>query len=205
MYVSEKVKRQRGVCYDPLRNPRGDGRHPVLHRDPGRRVLQAGSVHAAGDSGGLCDGSPAGRGGGRHQESGAHARQEHGLRGRNGGYHHVQLFHHPGQPDLPPPQGQKERGALDGGRHGADDDCGRAGQLLHPDSGVSDADEPAARGDRRHGHEGLELYRQHGEAGDFHYRAVQHPQGRCAQRGDVSALQARVAAAAPEERQISEV
>ena len=51
------------------------------------------------------------------------------------------------------------------GRHGADDDCGRAGQLLHSDSGVSDADEPAARGHRRHGHEGLELYRQHGEAG----------------------------------------
>ena len=39
---------------------------------------------------------------------------------------------------------REERGAFDADRHGADDDCGCAGQLLHSHSGVSDADESAA-------------------------------------------------------------
>lgn len=35
---------------------------------------------------------------------------------RVGGYHHVQLLRRSGQPDLSPPQGQKERGAFDADR-----------------------------------------------------------------------------------------
>ena len=122
----QKVKRQCGVCVMTRCGILAVMAVILYYIDIwSSRFKKAGlSLNAAGDFGGLCDGAAAGRGGGRHQESGAHARHEHGLRGEMADIIMSKLFHHPGQPDLPPPQGQKERGALDGGRHGADDDCG---------------------------------------------------------------------------------